>query len=360
MTDMWKFDNAAYERLESMMSVVSPSMDETDMAQLLRKSWSECGVDVDTDVLGNIHTCIKGERDMHVALCAHMDSVAVQITRILPNGMLQFRRIGLTPHVLLGQKLLIKTDKGYVTGVVGFDPTSQYGQPKGLVEEDLWIDICVRSQAEADELVSVGDLAVISGGISLLNKDFLCGSFLDDRIGLFVISECLRWFAERGTYLNVHFIASVQEEVGLRGSSVIASGHAYDACFVVDVDYATDTLTPHENQMGALSLGKGVGFHHKADNSPVLRRLAVRMASDSQIPYQISLGRFPYGGTDSSPVQVSGRGVATLNVSVPCRYMHSPVEVCHKADVEAAVNILIETVDLIGIRLSNTFIPGID
>ncbi len=355
---MWIFDQDAKKRLNSLNAIVSPSMDETNMADFLRQSWSEYGMSVETDVMGNLYSYKKGMRDINVAICAHMDTVALQITRILPNGMLQFRRIGLNPHVILGQRLVIKTSKGLINGVVGFDPTSQYGQPKGLIEEDLWIDICVSSQSEAEKYVNVGDLAIINSEYISMNNDYISGSFLDDKIGIFVMNECIRWYAERKMPINVCFVATTQEEVGLRGSAAFAAKNKFDACIILDVDYATDTLTPHENQMGVLNLGKGAALHIKADNNSVLRKLAVESAENMDIMYQQSLGRFIYGGTDASVMQLSG--TATLNVSIPCRYIHSPIEICHKADVESAVNLLIATIESIGKRKSQTFIPGID
>lgn len=146
--------------------------------------------------------------------------------------------------------------------------------------------------------------------------------------------------------------------MGLRGAAVISAQKNYNACFIVDVDYATDTLTPHDNQMGSLSLGKGVGLHIKADNNPVLRRITCESAKKQKIDYQLSVGRFPYGGTDATPIQLNG--VATLNINIPCRYMHSPIEICHRNDIESAVNLLISTIESIGQRSAHTFIPGID
>ncbi len=357
---MWDFDEAAFRDLEVLMKITSPSMNEVDMAANLRQLWAGYGLKVETDMMGNIHACVKGTRDVDVAVCAHMDTTAVQITKILPNGMLQFRRIGIIPHVLLGQRLVIKTEHGLVEGVVGFDPTSQYGQPKGLVEEDLWIDICVGSQQEAESMVSVGDLGVLEGALTTLNKDYLCGAGVDNRIGLFVLNECVKSFAGKECPVNLHFVATAQEEVGLRGAAVAASAGKFNVCIVLDVDYATDTLTPHENQMGSLKLGGGAGLQVKADNNPVLRRLANEAAQQKNIKCQTSVGRFLYGGTDSAPVQISGSGVATLNVSVPCRYMHSAVELCHKSDVESVVDLVHALIERIGVHQSCTFIPGID
>lgn len=194
---MWTFDETACNRLKQFLSVISPTMNETDMASLLRTHWGTLGVITDTDFMGNVHARKNGSKDINIALCAHMDTVAIQITKILPNGMLQFRRIGITPHVLLGQKVLIKTSNGIVNGVIGFDPTSQYGQPKGLVDEDLWIDICALSRQEAELMVSIGDLAVLDNEFTILNNDFLCGTALDNRLGLFILTECVRWFSDK-------------------------------------------------------------------------------------------------------------------------------------------------------------------
>lgn len=356
----WTFDDEAYGRLDSLMQIVSPSMNETDMASSLRKKWADHGLATETDVMGNVCSVKEGKRSINLAICAHMDTIAVQITKILPNGMLLFRRIGFSPHVLLGQRLVITTHKGLVSGVVGFDPTSQFGQPKGLVEEDLWIDICASSQMEAEALVCVGDLGVVNYGMMTVNGDFICGSALDNKIGLFVMNECMRWYAGKEVPVNLHFVATVQEEVGLRGGIVAAAHGDYDVCIILDVDYATDTPVPHDNQMGVLKLGAGAGLQIKADNNPVLRKLAEEVAGRENIDIQMSLGRFIYGGTDASSIQLAGNGVATLNVSLPCRYMHSPAEICHKKDVESAINLLIGVVEEVGRRASATFIPGID
>jgi endoglucanase len=254
----------------------------------------------------------------------------------------------------------VLTKNGVIDGAIGFDPTSQYGQPKGLVEEDLWLDIGAADDKEASSKVQVGDLAVFAPRISAMGDKILCGTAIDDRIGLFVLDECLSWFSKHQIPVNLKFIGSAQEEVGLRGSPIIASNTALDACIVLDVDYATDTPTPHDNQMGSLLLGKGVGIHIKSDVSPVLRRIAIEVAEANQIAYQLSLGRFIYGGTDSTALQIQQNGIATLNMNIPCRYMHSPVEMCHKEDVESCTRLLIALVEELGRRRQNSFIPGID
>ena len=361
----WNFDENTLQSFESLVGIISPSMEEVAMSGNLSSKWQKHGLDITSDVMGNIHAIMltkKEDKDkmLNLGVVAHMDTVAIQITNILPNGMLQFRSIGLQPHTLLGQPMKVLTNNGIISGVIGFDPTSQYGQPKGLVLDDLWLDIGARNSDEARQLVEVGNLAVLDPRFEEMENNYLCGTGIDDRIGLFVLNECIMWFAEHSVPVNLHFIGTVQEELGLRGANTAIANLPLDACIVIDVDYATDTPASHENQMGCLSLGKGVGLHAKADNNPVLRRIAKEVAIKKQIPYQITLGRFTYGGTDTSPLQIQNGGVATLNVNIPCRYMHSPVEMCHKSDVESAIRLIISLVEELGARQQKSFIPGID
>lgn len=358
----WIFDEKAFQRLGISLGIISPSMEEVLMANSLREQWRDTGMDVQTDALGNIYASFNENlKDrLNLGMVAHMDTVAIQITNILPNGMLQFRPIGLQPYTLLGQSVKVLTSKGLIEGVIGYDPTSQYGQPKGLVLDDLWMDIGASNFEQASGVVEVGNLAVLSPRFERMGDGYLSGTAIDNRIGLFILNECLRWFTTHVPLINLYFIGTVQEEVGLRGANTALADLPIDACIILDVDYATDTPASHENQMGSLHLGKGVGLHAKADNNPVLRRIAKEVADKEQIPYQMSLGRFTYGGTDASPLQIQNGGVATLNVNIPCRYMHSPIEMCHKSDVESAIRLIIELVEDLGARQQKTFLPGID
>jgi endoglucanase len=362
MNLQWTFDDKARTRLKALMDIISPSMTEVLMAKNLREQWEDTGTNVQTDVLGNIYASLDKnyENRLNFGIVAHMDTVAIQITNILPNGMLQFRSIGIQPHTLLGQSMKVLTNKRVIDGVIGFDPTSQYGQPKGLVLDDLWMDIGASSFEQARKMIEVGNLAVLSPRFSNMGDNTLSGTAIDNRVGLFILNECLRWFTTHVPLINLYFIGTVQEEVGLRGANTAIANLPLDICIILDVDYATDTPASHKNQMGPLHLGKGVGLHAKADNNPVLRRIAKEVAEKKQIPYQMSLGRFTYGGTDASPLQVQNGGVATLNINIPCRYMHSPVEMCHKNDVESAIRLIIELVEELGARQQKTFLPGID
>lgn len=353
----WHFEDIHLKQLAELIQIISPSMDEKNMVAYLRNQWQELGTEVKTDIMGNIYATLNRNSNIHIALVAHMDSVAIQITKILSNGMLQFRSIGLRSLLLLGQNVKLQTSRGILHGVIGYDPLSQEVQNKGIGEEDLWLDIGADSYESAASIVEIGDMAVLVPQINKINDNIISGSSIDNRVGIFILNECIKKFSSNYPNICLHLIGSVQEEVGLRGASIIASQCKLDACFVIDVDYATDTLAPHDNQMGYLHLGKGVGLHIKSDNNPILRKIMCDVANEHNITYQKSLGRYVYGGTDATPLQLQSGGVATVNVNIPCRYMHSPIEMIHLQDVENAINLLILTIKEIADKKITNFVP---
>lgn len=342
----WHFTSEAYEQLNKLIQIVSPSAFENAMSAYLSEEWEKKGLCIDTDVLGNLYAHYTGGGEKHVAIVAHMDTVMMQITHILPNGMLQFRSGGMNPMLQLGQQVVILGEDGIIPGVIGYDPTSQY--TKGVTEEDLWIDIGDNSRENAQKFISVGNPVVFAPRLMPLMDRYLCGTSIDDRIGLFILQQCLDQLIREEVPVNLHFVGTTQEEIALRGATVLAHHlPKLDACIVLDVDYATDTPSGHANQMGALSLGEGIGFNVRSDNNPGLLKLSRSIADETGIPYQLTVGRFPRGGTDSSVIQLQQGGVATLNVNIPCRYMHSPVEMCHIQDVENAVILIVKLIDAI-------------
>ncbi len=354
----WRFDKSSEELLRKLVSVSAPSGEETFMAGFIRDRFKDrAEVDVKTDVLGNVYVSLQRGSGPSIGLVAHIDSVALQVTQIVSSGMFRFRAVGnVLPHVLLGQRVMILTASGMVDGVVGFDQTSQFGQPKGLVESDLWIDVsCDKCTA-----VQVGDFAVMKPWLLVNDCGYICGTSLDNRIGVFAVLQVMERIIESDVQANLHCIFSTQEEISLRGASVIAGNCEMDAAFIVDVDYATDTPVSHPEQTGALYLGKGAGLNRKADNNISLFQRVRHVADFMNIPTQINVGRFICRGTDASVLQITGKGLATMNVNVPCRYMHSPVEVCHVSDVEAVVALLTESVKWLTENNIIYFVPGID
>ncbi len=334
--------DSALDRLTSLIDVISPSMQEKEMISYIKNDWHSVAPEgqITTDAIGNMEFAIR-RNDSYptLALAAHADTICVQITQKVGIGKYRFRSIGCSPHMLLGQKIIIVNEAGEkFNGVIGFDATSQFGQPKGLVFEDLWIDV---PDSERCLSIDTGDLVVLKPHY-VTDGDYVTSTALDDRLGLFIIGEVLRWYSQCDFHVNLTCIATAQEEVGLRGSLAFNFSHTPDAVIVLDVDYATDIPTPHEDQMGRLYLGQGPGVLRKADNSPVLRNLIKSAASARSIPVQTSLGRFVYGGTDCSSLQVirDVQGIPVANITLPVRYMHSPVETASLFDVAHAIELI--------------------
>lgn len=336
----------AKSRLIKLLEIISPSMQEEKMMEHLAHDWKRIAPygKVSYDVIGNMEfSCVKNSSFKTVALVAHADTVCIQLTQCIGHGKYRFRSIGVSPYMLLGQPVVIINENGdTVEGVIGFDATSQYGQPKGLIFEDLWVDIPDEAK---HKYITVGDLAVLKPRYSFHENGLISATGLDDRLGLYIIGEVLRKYVRKNLPVNLVCVSTVQEEVGLRGSAGFKFTSHPDAVIVLDVDYATDVPVSHEDQMGRLYVNAGPGVQRKADNSPYLRMLLQHVAHEKELPVQMNLGRFLYGGTDSSSLQTdrSFRGNVIANLSIPCRYMHSPVElasindVCHAVEIIAGV-----------------------
>lgn len=338
---MKTISDSSLSRLTSLIDIISPSMQEWDMISYIKNDWLSVAPEaqITIDSIGNMEFAIhRNDSYPTLALAAHADTICVQITQKVGMGQYRFRSIGCTPHMLLGQKVIIINETGEkINGVVGFDATSQFGQPKGLIFEDLWIDV-----PDSSQTIDIGDLVVLKPNYTI-EKDCITSTALDNRLGLFVIGEVLRLYSQGDFNINLTCVATVQEEVGLRGSQAFNFNHTPDAVIVLDVDYATDIPTPHEDQLGRLYLGQGPGVQRKADNSPILRNLIKSVASSRNIPLQTSLGRFLYGGTDCSSLQVIRDviGFPVANITLPVRYMHSPIETASLPDVAHAIELIV-------------------
>lgn len=332
----------ALSRLVSQIDIISPSMQEREMISYLRNDWCPVAPEgqMTVDAIGNMEFAVRrSDAYPTLALVAHADTICIQITQKAGTGKFRFRSVGCSPHMLLGQKVVIVNEAGEkFNGVIGFDATSQYGQPKGLVFEDLWIDVPNYGHCQS---IEIGDLVVLKPGY-MTEGESIIATALDDRLGLFILGEVLRWYAHDDVPVNLTCVATAQEEVGLRGSLAFDFCHTPDAVIVLDVDYATDIPTPHEDQMGRLCLGQGPGVLRKADNSPLLRNFIKSVASIHDIPLQTSLGRFVYGGTDCSSLQATrnDHGFPTANITLPVRYMHSPIETASLTDVAHAIELV--------------------
>jgi endoglucanase len=205
--------------------------------------------------------------------------------------------------------------------------------------KDLWLDIAANNKDEALEMVRIGDPVTLALGYTSLPNNRACSPAMDNKSGLWVVIEALRRAAAKGVRCGVYAVSTVQEEIGLRGAKT--SAHAIDphVGIAVDVTHATDCPTIDQKQEGDVCLGKGPVIYRGANMNPVVVDRLIETAEAGDVAYQMAAsGRAT--PTDANTIQTSRGGVATGLVSIPNRYMHSPVEMISLEDIDQAANLL--------------------
>ena len=300
--------------------------------------------DLSSDGIGSSVARI-GEASPLLAVIGHIDEIGLVIRHIDEKGFLWFAPIGgWDPQILVGQRVAVQGPNGPVLGVVGRKPLHLLDADarKKVVElKGLHIDVGAADREEASELVRVGDPVVIASEPLRLAGDRVVSRSMDNRLGAYVALEALRRCNERGA-LGGSFaaIAAVQEEIGLFGARTSSFQVQPDLAVVVDVTHATDAPGIDEKELGSHSLGSGPVIYRGATLSPKVFELLVEAAERAGIEHTVgATGNST--GTDADAVQFARSGIPTSLVSVPLRYMHSPVEMVDLADLEAAVELIV-------------------
>lgn len=331
------------------LSAISPSGFEEDAARIWREEAKGFAERVWGDLHGNSFAVVNEGAEPRIMLAGHTDEIGFMITYIDDNGYLYFRPIGgWDPQVLPGQRVWIKSKHGKVLGVIGRKPIHllQEEERKKVVRfEDLWIDIGAKDGEEAKKRVSIGDPAVLAYDPEVLNGDLIVARGIDDKIGAYVVLEALRILRDLSPRGAVYAVATVQEELGLRGARTSTFGINPKVGIAVDVTFSTDNpgTENEKKKLGDIKLGNGPVIARGANVNPKLFELLVETAEREKIPYQIEAAPGATG-TDANAMQLTRSGVATALVSVPNRYMHSPCEIVSLKDLENAARLIAHTV----------------
>ncbi len=327
--------------LHNLLRAAGPSGYEAPAAAVWRDAASFATLS--SDGIGSSVARI-GEASPLLTVVGHIDEIGLVVRHIDEKGFLWFAPIGgWDPQILVGQRVEIEGRKGPVSGVVGRKPLHLLDADarKKVVElKGLHIDIGAGDREAATELVRVGDPVVIATEPLALCGERLVSRAMDNRLGAYVALEALRRCHERGP-LKAGFaaIAAVQEEIGLFGARTSAFAVEPDLAIVIDVTHATDAPGVDEKELGTHSLGSGPVIYRGATLSPKLFELLVETAETTGIEHTIgATGNST--GTDADAVQFARSGIPTSLVSIPLRYMHSPVEMVDLADVEATVELI--------------------
>ena len=353
---------ASLKFFDLLLRTSGPSGFEIPSAKVFRERLEAFAHEVYTDVSGNTIGILNPDSPFRIMLAGHYDEIGFQVVYITGDGLITFRAVGGVDKVTLpALEVDILTANGKVPGVIGRKPIHlQTPKERETVMEinELWIDIGAESREEAEKLVSVGDPVAFRVNAARFGKHRIMSKGLDDKIGAFVIAEAFRLLSERGCKLGVYAVGTVQEELGLRGSKTSSFAIDPQAAIAVDVGFATDVPGVEKKQWGDVTLGGGPIICRNADINPVLYSKILAAAKKSKIPVQIEAGHRASGGTDTAQIQLSRAGVATALVSIPNRYMHTPIEMCDLRDAEKAAKLIADTI--MSLDETSTFIPGID
>ncbi len=335
---------ATPELLHRLLTAPGPSGYETAPAAAWREAASDFA-QVSTDTLGSSVARVGGSGSGPLlAVVGHIDEIGLIVTHVSDDGFLHFIGVGgWDAQILVGQRVELIAREGGLPGVVGKNPIHLLKDEdrKRVAElKELHIDIGAASGDEARERVRVGDVAVIAGEPMELPNRRLASRSLDNRLGAYVALEAARQVAEAGAAAgDVAAVAAVQEEITFAGSRTSAFSLDPALAIVVDVTHATDAPGVDPKELGRHELGSGPVIERGSIINPGVFELLHDAAEREGIPFTVSAsGRST--GTDADAVHISRAGVPTGVVSIPLRYMHSPVEMVQLDDVEAAARLI--------------------
>lgn len=329
--------------LKKLSEARGPSGFEDEVREVVIKEMEPYVDEVVVDRWGNVIGVKKGASNYRAMVAAHIDEIGLIIDHIEKEGFLRFRPIGGWNEItLVGQRVWVRASDGrWIRGVIGSTPphVTPSGKERDAPEiKDMFIDIGASSKEEAEKIgVVIGSIAVLDREFAVLNGKVVTGKAFDDRVGVAVMLYTLRQL--RDLPVTLYAVATVQEEVGLRGAQIAAEKINPHYAIALDTTIAADVPGVGE-RLHITKIGKGPAIKVLDGGRgglfiahPGLRDHIVKLAREAGIPYQLEV---LYGGTtDAMAIAFRREGIPAATISIPTRYVHSPVEVLN---VEDAVN----------------------
>jgi len=331
--------------LKTLVNTPSPTGHETRGQRVWLDYAKQFADHTFSDAYGNCVAVLNKGGSPRVMFAAHADEIAMSVNYIDADGYIYVRKMGgVDAAITKAQRVTIHTRKGPVKGVVGnVAPhlTKNEGDPKPPKIHDLFIDIGAGSAKETEGLVQIGDPITLNDEFELLRNDLAVARAFDNRIGTFAVAEALRLLATGKGKLNAEIcaVSNIQEEVGLLGARQIAYSLKPDVAIVIDVTHATDYPTVSKTQHGNTKIGAGPTVTHGGCNhSEVVKRIE-EIADAKNIPLQHE-AMSSTSGTDTDVIFWTRGGIPSALISLPDRYMHSPVELVSLKDLEKIPELL--------------------
>ena len=327
------------ELLRRLCSTPGVSGREERVRDLIIKEMTPLVDKLEVDTLGNIIGFKRGTLRKKVMLSAHMDKIGFIVNYIEEEGFIRFLPVGgFDPRILLAQRVVIHGQED-VIGIIGSKPVhllTEEEKKKEIRMEELFIDVGLPLE-RVKVLVRIGDPITIERELKEVG-DTVSGKGLHDRLGVYVMLEALQRLKENK--VDVYPVATVQEEVGLRGAGVSTYGIEPDIGIAIDITVASD-LPQIEKHRQVTQLGKGVAItvmDSYTISHPLLVDFLRKIAEEEGIPHQMEV--MPRGGTDAGGMQRTKTGIPVATISVPLRYAHSSVEMAHRNDIDNSIRLL--------------------
>ncbi len=353
-------EESAKQFLEKLLITPSPTGFEGSGVQVWKNYVDQFANEVVTDAYGSCAAKISISGDVAtVMLEAHCDEIGMVVQHISENGFVYINKLGGSDSTIArAKKVFIHNKRGSVVGVTGNTAIHLQDQKNGGGKQPAWkeiyVDIGVSSKEEALGLVQVGDPITYASDFEYLNEEILTGRALDNRIGGYIVAEALRKLNEKKKDLKVNVIAlnAVQEEVGGFGARMMSYRFMPDVALVTDVTHATDTPGIDQKEHGTVEMGKGPAIQHGGANHPKVVAFLEEVCENAKIEIQHEATSVRTG-TDTDSIFYQQTGIPSALISLPLRYMHSPVETCNMNDVEHLIDLMVEAV--LAMRPDQTF-----
>jgi len=343
---VFQMDKQALSLLQNLVALPTPTGFEYDGMALLAAYLKQASVpSLQIDVHGNLRACVNPDAPLRVMIEGHCDEIGFMVQYIDDDGFLYMCPLGgVTIPLVAAERIVIQGKQGPVHGVFGVRPPhlmSANDREKVAPQElkQIAVDIGAKSREDALALVDLGSPAVVDAGwLSLANNRVACRGF-DNRIGAFIVTEAMRRLSGEKLNVALHMVASVQEEVGLVGGITTAYDINPHIGFCVDVTFASDAQKEDRKVVGDIRIGGGPVLGVGPTYHTRLGGIVSDAAAAQKIPVQRQV-RSRGTGTCAWAMRMSRSGAAVSQLSIPLRYMHSPVELLSLDDAEQTVDLL--------------------
>ncbi|MGD0644295.1 MAG: M42 family metallopeptidase [Candidatus Bathyarchaeia archaeon] len=337
--------NKTLEQLSNACGVTGRENEVRELMVQLMKPYAD---EIIVDKLENVIAVKKGKSAApKIMLAAHMDEVGLMVKTITKEGFLQFSKMGgIDDRILPAQEVTIFSRKGMFLGIIGSKPPhiqKEEERKKVIGYDELFIDIGAESKENAIALgVAIGDPVSFNVKYAELGRDVVVGKAFDNRAGCVAMVEALKLLEK--TDCTVCAVGTVQEEVGLRGAATAAFGVDPDVALALDVTIAGDVPGVREFDT-SVKMGKGPALTISDSGlitHPKILRWLLDTAEEEKIPFQLESGLL--GSTDAARISITRQGIPSGTISIPTRYIHSPVGMLSLSDIENSAKLTVAAI----------------